>query len=131
VSSKLKGSIKMKIKCFRFECSQCGEVASIQVFYRKDGIVGYARARHKNNQGFFYHPIPKEYAAQKLRELNQLNESIDHGQVSANKFIDPNNLESSSKLTVAGGEGFEPSTPNLGGWCSIRAYGLLPSTPHL
>jgi hypothetical protein len=21
---------------------------------------------------------------------------------------------------VAGGEGFEPSTPNLGGWCSIR-----------
>jgi hypothetical protein len=22
--------------------------------------------------------------------------------------------------SVAGGEGFEPSTPNLGGWCSIR-----------
>ena len=22
--------------------------------------------------------------------------------------------------TMAGGEGFEPSTPNLGGWCSIR-----------
>lgn len=22
---------------------------------------------------------------------------------------------------MAGGEGFEPSTPNLGGWCSIRA----------
>ena len=21
---------------------------------------------------------------------------------------------------MAGGEGFEPSTPNLGGWCSIR-----------
>ena len=21
---------------------------------------------------------------------------------------------------VAGGEGFEPSTPNLGGWCSLR-----------
>ena len=21
---------------------------------------------------------------------------------------------------LAGGEGFEPSTPNLGGWCSIR-----------
>ena len=32
-----------------------------------------------------------------------------------------NNLELSSKLRiVAGGEGFEPSTPNLGGWCSIR-----------
>ena len=23
----------------------------------------------------------------------------------------------------AGGEGFEPSTPNLGGWCSIRSLG--------
>jgi hypothetical protein len=23
-------------------------------------------------------------------------------------------------LSMAGGEGFEPSTPNLGGWCSIR-----------
>jgi hypothetical protein len=22
--------------------------------------------------------------------------------------------------TMAGGEGFEPSTPNLGGWCSLR-----------
>jgi hypothetical protein len=32
-----------------------------------------------------------------------------------------NNLEYSSKLRLmAGGEGFEPSTPNLGGWCSIR-----------
>ena len=33
------------------------------------------------------------------------------------------NLESSCKLKLgimAGGEGFEPSTPNLGGWCSIR-----------
>ena len=25
-----------------------------------------------------------------------------------------------SLLAMAGGEGFEPSTPNLGGWCSIR-----------
>ena len=31
------------------------------------------------------------------------------------------NLDSSCKSRyVAGGEGFEPSTPNLGGWCSIR-----------
>jgi hypothetical protein len=33
-------------------------------------------------------------------------------------------------MSVAGGEGFEPSTPNLGGWCSIRAMGQYPSTPH-
>jgi hypothetical protein len=59
----------MKIKCFRFECSQCEEISSIQVFYGKDGSVGYARARHKNAQGFFYHPIQKEYAAQKLGRI--------------------------------------------------------------
>ncbi len=33
------------------------------------------------------------------------------------------------RLELAGGEGFEPSTPNLGGWCSIRtellAHALL------
>jgi riboflavin transporter FmnP len=31
-------------------------------------------------------------------------------------------------LSVAGGEGFEPSTPNLGGWCSIRTE-LLAQCP--
>jgi hypothetical protein len=32
-----------------------------------------------------------------------------------------NNLETSYKSSLlAGGEGFEPSTPNLGGWCSLR-----------
>jgi hypothetical protein len=25
-------------------------------------------------------------------------------------------------LSMAGGVGFEPSTPNLGGWCSLRSY---------
>ena len=34
------------------------------------------------------------------------------------------------KRVLAGGEGFEPSTPNLGGWCSLRAMRKFPSTPH-
>ncbi len=106
----------MKIKCYRFECSQCGEVASIQVFYRKDGNVGYARARHKNAQGFYYHPIPKEYAAQKLRELNLIqSKNIDLGQDLTTKFIDPKNLESSSITNMAGPMGFEPMTFSLEG----------------
>jgi hypothetical protein len=29
---------------------------------------------------------------------------------------------------MAGGEGFEPSTPNLGGWCSIREQSFRPGT---
>ncbi len=32
---------------------------------------------------------------------------------------------------MAGGEGFEPSTPNLGGWCSIRDESFRLSTSHL
>ena len=74
-----------KIKCFRFECSQCGEASSIQVFYRKDGSVSYARARHRNAEGFFYHQQTKEYVEQKLGELALLDQgqslnalSIDH-----------------------------------------------------
>ena len=29
-------------------------------------------------------------------------------------------LNLASNLSVAGGVGFEPTTPNLGGWCSVR-----------
>ena len=107
----------MRIKCFRFECSQCGEISSTQVFYRKDGSAGYARARYKNAQGFFYHEQSTDYVIEKLGKLS----SLDQGQHSIGISIDPNllNLSSNCKL-MAGGEGFEPSTPNLGGWCSIR-----------
>jgi hypothetical protein len=39
-----------------------------------------------------------------------------------------NNYEPSFKPSfVAGEEGFEPSTPNLGGWCSIRTELLVHS----
>jgi post-segregation antitoxin (ccd killing protein) len=34
-----------------------------------------------------------------------------------------------TKEGLAGGEGFEPSTPNLGGWCSIRTE-LLAHSVH-
>ena len=34
-------------------------------------------------------------------------------------------------LSMAGGEGFEPSTPNLGGWCSIQNQPFSPSTSHM
>jgi hypothetical protein len=61
-----------------------------------------------------------DYINEKLRGLNQTMRNIDHDQLSATKSIDQNNLESGFKSRVAGGEGFEPSTPNLGGWCSIR-----------
>ena len=106
----------MNIKCYRFECSQRGEIASIQAFYRKDETAGYARARHKNTQGVHYHKQTTEYANQKLRELNKIAGSIDRGQVPANKLIDPNNLISSCfRENKAGPMGFEPTTFSLEG----------------
>jgi hypothetical protein len=104
----------MKIKCYRFECSRCGEISSIQVFYRKDGSVGYARARHKNAQGFFYHKQTIDYINEKLRVLNQTMRNIDHDQI-MQKPIDQNNLDSSSKTVKAGPMGFEPMTFSLEG----------------
>jgi hypothetical protein len=100
------GCEKMKIKCFRFECEVCKEVSSIQVFSRKDETVGYARARHKNSQGFFYHPIPKEYVIEKLSTLCKL----DQGQLPI-KSIDPNNPDLSPELYMARDVGLEPTRP--------------------
>ena len=90
---------ELKIKCYRFECSQCGEPSSIQVFYRKDGSVGYARARHKNKQGFHYHKQPIEYVIEKLEELSKL----DQGQSPTSKSIDPELPNSSQNLRFEAG----------------------------
>jgi hypothetical protein len=114
----------MKIKGYRFTCEVCGEskvVCSIQVFYRENGEVSYAMARHYGaNKKFYYQQQNLEYIIRTFKELC-IDLSIDPCQTSNNKSIGQTNLEIGSKLIlVAGGEGFEPSTPNLGGWCSIR-----------
>jgi hypothetical protein len=110
----------MKIKGYRFPCEVCNNlvVCSVQVFFRKNGEVSYARARHfGSDKKFYYHQQSLEYTNRKLREIG----IIDPCQVSSNKSIGQTNLELGSyRGTMAGGEGFEPSTPNLGGWCSIR-----------
>jgi hypothetical protein len=79
------------------------EKSVLSVFYRKDVSIGYARARHKNKQGFYHHKQSKE--SLKLGELSK----PDQGQYSLGKSIDPNllNLSFNHKI-VAGGEGFEP-----------------------
>ena len=59
-----------------------------------------------------------------LRILNQSIENTNNGKPT---LLAP---DSSGRSGMAGGEGFEPSTPNLGGWCSIRAMGKSRSTPH-
>ena len=115
----------MKIKCLRFPCEVCSKLASIQVFYNKSGEVKYARARqHYTGQlngkpQFEYHQQSLQYIERKFGEMPLSKTEIGHmGQQINDDLQKP---ELSSKLsTMAGGEGFEPSTPNLGGWCSIR-----------
>jgi hypothetical protein len=68
----------VKIKGYRFECEVCQVKTSIQVFYRKDGQVGYSRARHHGaDKRFYYHQQSLEYVNSKLGEIA----GVDHGQV--------------------------------------------------
>src|SRR5450759_640200 len=114
----------MKIKCLRFECESCSKLASIEVFYNKSGTIKYARARHysgilNGKPQFGYHQQSLEYIQRKLSDMPM--DKTDIGQIGQEVNVDLKKPELCSKLnTVAGGEGFEPSTPNLGGWCSIR-----------
>ena len=70
-------------------------LSSIQVFFRKNGEVSYARARHYGaNKKFYYHQQSLEYTNIKLGELD---------------IIDPCEELGSKSVIVAGGEEFEPS----------------------
>ena len=103
----------MKIKGYRFPCEVCGEnkiVSSIQVFFRKDGQVGYARARHLGaDKRFYYHQQSLEYVNAKLKELS----SIEHGQDVNTKSIEHSKVGASSVLEVEPSAGFGPATITL------------------
>jgi len=80
--------------------------------------VSYARARHYGaDKRFYYHQQSIEYTNSRLRELTNIDPTVDLHKGSKTKTIEQNIIESGSKLIImAGGEGFEPSTPNLGGY---------------
>lgn len=120
----------MKIRCVKAECPKCKVAGSIQLFLNKDNQVKYARTRHYSHLDkdskkpqFTYCKIENLDLLKTL--LLQQNFSIDigqSGQLKSTKHIDLNLLNLSFNLYyMAGGEGFEPSTPNLGGWCSIQS----------
>ena len=100
----------MKIKGYRFPCEVCGNnsiVSSIQVFFRKNGEVSYARARHLSaDKKFYYHQQSIEYTNRKLGEIA----NIDPCQVSNCKSIGHTEVESSSKSRLVGLERFELSS---------------------
>jgi hypothetical protein len=109
----------MKIKCVKFPCERCGNLATIQVFYNKSGVVKYARARHYLNKQngkpqFEYHQQSLQYLEKKLGELSYISITKNDQHDSLN--IDQLNLQSSPKLkSMAGPKGFEPLTFSLEG----------------
>ena len=109
------GLVKNENQGYRFPCEVCNNsvVCSIQVFFRKNGEVSYARARHYGvDKKFYYHQQSLEYINRKLRE----SANIDPCQDSNNKSIDQNVIEKGAKLRiVAGPKGFEPMTFSLEG----------------
>ncbi len=109
---------RMKYQCIKTDsCNICGQKGTIQAFLNSSNFVKYARTRHYKKGTFTYCKL------ENLREIEELLKSQtvpDHGQVGQENSRS-NNLSNSSSnhKIVAGGEGFEPSTPNLGGWCSL------------
>jgi hypothetical protein len=103
----------MKIKGYRFPCEVCGEnkiVSSVQVFYRKDGQVGYARARHLGaDKKFYYHQQSLEYTNKKLRELF----AIGQNQVFDNTSLAHMIGKSSQQVKLEPSAGFGPATITL------------------
>ncbi len=77
------------------------------MFYRKDGSVGYARARHLGaDKRFYYHQQSLDYVNRKLGEIA----NIGHGQVDS-KPIEQSGINSRLKgESVVGPPGFEPES---------------------
>ena len=83
----------MKYLYFQLFCS-------VQVFFRKNEEVSYARARHFGaDKKFYYHQQSLEYTNRKLREIG----IIDQCQDSNTKSIGQTTIESGSKLGLMAG----------------------------
>ena len=108
----------------RVKCETCGIEGYLQV------LGNYARIRHysgidptNKKSKFYYHQQSKAYIEslgiksndnRKLRDMT--NNSIGH----LNTTIDQRLNHNESFLNKAGGVGFEPTTTDLGGRCSVR-----------
>jgi hypothetical protein len=89
----------------KITCPKCGIEGSLQI-RGKSARVGHYRGYSEKTRVVEWHSITYEM-------VNMVNNGK---QLMVNNT--PNLRREAPK--VAGGEGFEPSTPNLGGWCSIR-----------
>ena len=91
-------------------CSVCGAVGVLQVRGSSKRIVHYRWV--DGVRVFSYH---------KLDTVGHRMDTVMDTEKTGNSLFN---------RSMAGGEGFEPSTPNLGGWCSIQTKPISPTTPH-
>jgi hypothetical protein len=87
----------------KVECSQCGEIGILETRGSSQRVLHY--------RGFVNGK--RVYEKHAFTPNNGNNGSKSLGIKS--RDLSPNGRK------LAGEEGFEPSTPNLGGWCSLRA----------
>ena len=101
----------MKYQCIKTDsCSICKNKGTIQTFLNSAYLVKYAR--HYKQGIFNYCKLENLEEVEKLFKSQTINDQKQNGQV---KTRSNNRPKSSHNLrTRAGGEGFEPSTPNLG-----------------
>ena len=84
----------------------------IQVLFRKNGEVSYARARQQGaNKKVYYNQQSLEYVNRKLRERG----NIDPGQQINHSIIAQTKSQNNPKALMAGPMGFEPMTFSLEG----------------
>ena len=101
----------------KVRCEVCGNLGQLQHlsenYYRVKHYLGSINGKLR----FEYHKQSLEYIKSVL-DSNCTLKTIDPIDP---KNIDPKVSNNSSFLeNVAGGVGFEPTTTNLGGWCSIQ-----------
>ena len=110
----MKEEIGIKYKCIKAECQVCGKVSSIQLIFRSNGELAYARARHYVGMKdckpqFEYHPHTLESMKTLLKTQNishNITAKTDNGQIGqvnydlnkAENCFDTKNLGWSSSL---------------------------------
>ena len=102
------------------KCPVCNRTGYLQIL--NNGR--YARMRHYEKMVnckpvFSYHQISINEADEISRNSTLINRS-GFPLISQASSNDLENHNSASNSQMAGGVGFEPTTPNLGGWCSVR-----------
>jgi hypothetical protein len=108
------------MKMTKVKCQKCGNEGYLIVKQTVSKGIRYQYSYVKHNVDnkikwcYIGKTLPAEY-----QKLKPVRESTQTGTQKSTQTQNPDS--SSISENIAGGVGFEPTTTNLGGWCSIRA----------